>query len=58
MSPSTFDSSTTNTGGFLADQSGDFKLEFNTQYRAQIYGLVKGIHFLDAGNIWLLKRKS
>jgi hypothetical protein len=35
--PSTFDSSTTNTGGFLADQSGDFKLEFNTEYRAQIY---------------------
>jgi hypothetical protein len=34
--------------GFLADQSGDFKLEFNTEYRAQIYGLVKGALFIDA----------
>ena len=40
---------------FLADQSGDLKLEFNTEYRAKIYGLVKGALFLDAGNIWLLK---
>jgi outer membrane protein assembly factor BamA len=36
------------------DQSGDLKLEFNTEYRAKIYGLVKGALFIDAGNIWLL----
>jgi hypothetical protein len=30
------------------DQSGDLKLEFNTEYRAKIYGLVKGALFIDA----------
>ncbi|NRS90434.1 outer membrane protein assembly factor BamA [Flavobacterium sp. 7E] len=54
IGPGTFDGSkTTNT--FLPDQSGDVKLEFSTEYRAKIYGLVKGAVFLDAGNIWLLK---
>jgi hypothetical protein len=28
-----------------------FKMEFNTEYRAKIYGLVKGALFIDAGNI-------
>lgn len=55
IGPGTFNGSATNSGGFLADQSGDFKLEFNTEYRGQIYGLVKGALFVDAGNIWLLK---
>ena len=55
IGPGTYDGSTANSGGFLADQSGDFKLEFNTEYRAQIFGLVKGALFVDAGNIWLLK---
>lgn len=54
IGPGTFDGST-KTNSFLPDQSGDFKLELNTEYRAQIYGLVKGALFLDAGNIWLLK---
>jgi outer membrane protein assembly factor BamA len=44
----------TNTNSFLADQSGDLKIEFNTEYRAKIYGIVKGAVFIDAGNIWLL----
>ena len=54
IGPGSFDGST-NANTFLPDQSGDLKLEFNTEYRAKIYGLVKGALFLDAGNIWLLK---
>lgn len=53
IGPGSYDGSAT-AGSFLADQSGDLKLEFNTEYRAKIYGLVKGALFLDAGNIWLL----
>jgi outer membrane protein assembly factor BamA len=41
---------------FLADQSGDLKLEFSTEYRAKIYDIVKGALFVDAGNIWLLRQ--
>jgi outer membrane protein insertion porin family len=42
------------SNSYLPDQSADLKLEFNTEYRAKIYGLMKGALFLDAGNIWLL----
>ncbi|MFV8324070.1 BamA/TamA family outer membrane protein [Flavobacterium sp. LS2R12] len=54
IGPGSFDGASTNTNAFLPDQSGDIKLEFNTEYRAKIYGLVKGALFIDAGNIWLL----
>jgi outer membrane protein assembly factor BamA len=37
------------------DQTGDIKLEANTEYRFPITGILKGAVFLDAGNIWLLK---
>jgi outer membrane protein assembly factor BamA len=42
------------SNSFLPDQSADLKLELNTEYRAKIYGLMKGALFVDAGNIWLL----
>jgi outer membrane protein insertion porin family len=38
---------------FLPDQSGDIKLELNTEYRVKIAGPVHGAVFIDAGNIWL-----
>ena len=54
IGPGSFDGASANTSAFLPDQSGDIKLELNTEYRAKIYGLVKGALFIDAGNIWLL----
>lgn len=38
---------------FFADQTGDYKLEINTEYRDKIAGFVHWAAFLDAGNIWL-----
>ncbi|MGO1243672.1 MAG: BamA/TamA family outer membrane protein [Sphingobacterium sp.] len=38
---------------FFADQTGDFKLEINTEYRSQITGMFHWAAFIDAGNIWL-----
>jgi outer membrane protein insertion porin family len=38
---------------FLPDQSGDIKLEMNTEYRAKLYSVIHGALFVDAGNIWL-----
>ena len=58
IGPGSFDGASTNTNAFLPDQSGDIKLEFNTEYRAKIYGLVKGALFIDAGNIWLLNENT
>lgn len=38
---------------FLPDQSGDIKLEFNSEYRPKLFSIVEGALFLDAGNVWL-----
>lgn len=39
---------------FLPDQSGDLKLELNTELRADLFSIVEGAVFVDAGNIWLM----
>jgi outer membrane protein insertion porin family len=52
IGPGSFKETTTNV--FLPDQSGDLKLEFSTEYRANIYRFINGALFVDAGNIWLL----
>jgi outer membrane protein assembly factor BamA len=39
---------------YIPDQSADLKLEFNTEYRAKLFSVVRGAVFFDAGNIWLL----
>lgn len=38
------------------DQTGDFKLEANAELRARLVGNLHGAVFLDAGNVWLMKR--
>lgn len=43
------------TTGFFPDQTGDIKLEINTEYRPHISGPLYGALFIDAGNIWLAK---
>jgi outer membrane protein assembly factor BamA len=58
IGPGSFNSAPTTVNSFLPDESGDIKLEINTEYRAKIYGLVKGALFIDAGNIWLLNENS
>ena len=36
-------------------QTGDIKLEFNLEYRFDIFYVFEGAFFLDAGNVWTLK---
>ena len=52
IGPGSFKESNSNI--FLPDQSGDLKLEFSTEYRANIYKFINAAFFIDAGNIWLL----
>lgn len=40
------------------DQTGTFKFELNTEYRFPIVGILHGAAFIDAGNIWLLKKEK
>jgi len=52
LGPGSYDA--TNTGSSFFDQSGDIKLEFNTEFRHPIISILKGAVFFDAGNIWLV----
>jgi outer membrane protein insertion porin family len=63
LGPGTFkDSSITATN--FPDQTGDMKLEGNVEYRFDLLRLfdgtinLKGATFLDAGNIWMLKKDA
>ena len=47
-----------NSIDFLPDETGDIKLEFNTEFRMRINGPLHGAIFLDAGNIWLFNDSS
>ena len=42
----------------LPDQTGDIKLEINTELRPKISGPLYGAVFVDAGNIWLFNDSS
>lgn len=43
---------------FFPDQSGDIKLEINSELRAKLFGIVHGAVFIDAGNTWLYRDDS
>ncbi|WP_029273405.1 BamA/TamA family outer membrane protein [Flavobacterium sp. KJJ] len=45
---------TETANNYLPDQSGDLKLEFNTEYRAKLFSIVRGALFVDGGNVWLM----
>ena len=40
------------------DKLGDIKLEFNAEYRFKLIDLIEGAVFVDAGNIWLVKKDA
>ena len=37
-------------------QNGDIKLELNTEARIKLFWVLEGAFFIDAGNIWTIKR--
>jgi outer membrane protein assembly factor BamA len=38
------------------DQTGDIKLEINAELRARLVGDLHAALFVDAGNVWLLRK--
>lgn len=53
LGPGTYDST---ENRYLANEAGDIKVEFNSEFRAKLFGIVNGAVFFDAGNIWLKNR--
>jgi outer membrane protein assembly factor BamA len=43
--------------GFF-NQTGDIKLELNAEFRFDIYKWLKGALFMDAGNVWSLRKDT
>jgi outer membrane protein assembly factor BamA len=58
LGPGIYRPSDADNANFLADQSGDIKLEFNSELRKKIGGILEGALFVDAGNIWLKNKDS
>ncbi len=44
--------------GNLFYQTGDFKLEWNLEYRADLFYVFEGALFIDAGNVWTLRQDT
>lgn len=47
-----------NVNEIIPDQTGDIKLELNSEFRPHIAGPLYGAIFIDAGNIWLVNDSS
>ncbi|HVS95289.1 MAG TPA: BamA/TamA family outer membrane protein [Puia sp.] len=44
-----------NANAFIPDQPGDIRLEFNLEYRSNLWGFVRWAVFTDWGNVWTLR---
>ena len=55
IGPGSYRSPKDQVNGYF-DQTGTFKVELNTEYRFPIVSVLHGAAFLDAGNVWLLKK--
>lgn len=55
LGPGSFHPSAENRYGYI-DETGDIKFEANVEYRFPLLGSLYGATFLDAGNVWLLKK--
>lgn len=43
---------------YIFDQTGNLKLEANLEFRFDIFQFLKGAFFVDAGNIWILRKDA
>ena len=55
IGPGNFFSNSGAGSAFLGSQTGDVKLEFNTELRAKFNNYIYGAFFIDAGNVWMQK---
>lgn len=56
VGPGTFRPKNADSLSFYPDESGDIKLEMNTELRYAFNNIVRAALFVDAGNIWLYRR--
>lgn len=57
VGPGSYKTPDSSAASFL-DKSGDIKLEGNLEYRFTIISVLKGAVFVDAGNVWLMRKSD
>lgn len=55
VGPGTYKSNNSITEQFIGNNTGDVKLEFNTELRYKLNDFISPALFVDAGNIWMYK---
>jgi len=58
LGPGTYRDPKSDSLSFFPDESGDIKLELNSELRFKLNKLLEGAVFIDAGNIWLYNKDS
>lgn len=58
LGPGTYRDPNANGNIFFPDESGDIKLELNTELRLKVNNILEGAFFVDAGNIWLYNKDT
>lgn len=58
VGPGTYRDPNADSSTFFPDQSGDIKLEMNTELRYKFNSIIEGAFFIDAGNIWLFRKDT
>jgi outer membrane protein assembly factor BamA len=58
IGPGTYRAPDADSLKFIPDQSGDIKLELNTELRYKLNNILEGAVFVDAGNIWLYNKDT
>ena len=58
IGPGTYRHPSADNSRFFPDESGDIKLELNTELRFKINNILESAIFVDAGNIWLYNKDT
>jgi outer membrane protein assembly factor BamA len=58
IGPGTYHDPNADSLSYFPDESGDLKLEMNTELRYKINNILEAAVFLDAGNIWMYRKDT
>lgn len=58
LGPGTYRPANADSLSFLPDESGDIKIEMNSELRIKLNSILEGALFVDAGNIWLYNKDT
>ena len=58
IGPGIYRAANADSSKFFPDESGDIKLELNSELRLSVNNIIEGAFFIDAGNIWLYRKDT